>query len=61
MKRKKTFALLPLRERALSRRELSEIADYGRYDAKYFRSDVQIREFIWSKTVVRIPPSKYLV
>jgi nitroreductase len=54
-KEKSSKALRPVRERAHSRRGLDEIVHYERYDKKKFRSDEQIKEFIWSKTVTRIP------
>ena len=50
-------ALRPVRERASCRRELDEIVHYEHYDMAKFRSDGQIKEFIWSKTVTRIPRS----
>jgi nitroreductase len=48
-------ALRPVRERASFRRELDEIVHYERYDRGKFRSDEKVKEFIWSKTVTRIP------
>jgi len=51
-------ALLPVRERASFRRELAEIVHYEHYDMGRFRSDEEIKEFIWSKTVTRIPSIK---
>ncbi|MFC1933415.1 nitroreductase family protein [Chloroflexota bacterium] len=47
--------LRPVRERAPLRRELKEIVHYGRYDMGKFRSDEEVRDFIWDKTVTRIP------
>jgi hypothetical protein len=54
-KEKSSKALRPVRERASSRRGLDEIVHYEQYDKGKFRSDEQIKEFIWSKTVTRIP------
>jgi len=51
-------ALRPVRERASFRRELAEIVHYEHYDMGRFRSDEEIKEFIWSKTVTRIPSIK---
>jgi nitroreductase len=51
-------ALRPVRERAPFRRELAEIVHYEHYDMAKFRSDEEIKEFIWSKTVTRIPRIK---
>lgn len=51
-------ALRPVRERAPFRRELAEIVHYEHYDMGKFRSDEEIKEFIWSKTVTRIPRIK---
>lgn len=48
-------ALRPVRERASFRRELAEIVHYEHYDMGKFRSDEKLKEFIWSKTVTRIP------
>jgi nitroreductase len=48
-------ALRPVRERARSRRGLDDIVHYERYDKGKFRSDEEITEFIWSKTVTRVP------
>jgi ribosomal protein L31E len=50
-------ALRPVRERASYRRELDEIVHYKHYDMAKFRSDEQVNEFIWSKTVTRISRS----
>lgn len=57
-KEKRDKTLRPVRERASLRRELNEIVHYERYDMKKFRSDEKVNEFIWSKTVTRIPPVK---
>lgn len=48
--------LRPVRERAPFRRELKEIVHYGHYEMEKFRSDEEVREFIWGKTVTRIRP-----
>jgi nitroreductase len=57
-KEKSDKALRPVRERASFRRELAEIVHYEHYDMGKFRSDEKVREFIWSKTVTRIPRIK---
>jgi nitroreductase len=57
-KEKSEEALRPVRERAAFRRELAEIVHYEHYDMGKFRSDEKIKEFIWSKTVTRIPRVK---
>jgi nitroreductase len=57
-KEKSEKALRPVRERASSRRELAEIVHYEHYDMGKFRSDEKVEEFIWSKTVTRIPRVK---
>jgi len=57
-KEKSDKALRPVRERASFRRELAEIVHYEHYDMGKFRSDEMVREFIWSKTVTRIPRVK---
>jgi len=54
-KEKNDAALRPVRERASFRRALNEIVHYERYDMEKFRSDEKVKEFIWSKTVTRIP------
>ena len=54
-KEKSDAALRPVRERASFRRELDEIVHYERYNMEKFRSDEKVKEFIWSKTVTRIP------
>ncbi len=56
-KEKKTRALVPVRERAAFRRELRDIVHHERYDITKYRSDKEVDEFIWSKTVTRIRPS----
>jgi 5,6-dimethylbenzimidazole synthase len=53
----KAQALKPVRERASSRRELGEIIHYERYDMERFRSDEKVKEFVWSKSVTRVPRS----
>ena len=57
-KEKSEKALRPVRERASFRRELAEIVHYEHYDMGKFRSDEKVEEFIWSKTVTRIPRVK---
>jgi nitroreductase len=57
-KGKSEKALRPVRERASFRRELAEIVHYEHYDVGKFRSDEKVKEFIWSKTVTRIPRVK---
>ena len=57
-KEKSSKALRPVRERARSRRGLDEIVHYELYDRDKFRSDEEIKEFIWSETVTRIPPKE---
>lgn len=57
-KEKSEKALRPVRERASFRRELAEIVHYEHYDMGKFRSDEKVEEFIWSKTVTRIPRIK---
>jgi len=57
-KEKRDKTLRPVRERASLRRELNEIVHYERYDMKKFRSDEKVKDFIWSKTVTRIPRVK---
>jgi nitroreductase len=47
--------LCPVRERAPLRRELKEIVHCGRYDMGKFRSEKEVTDFIWGKTVTRIP------
>jgi len=54
-KEKSDNALRPVRERASFRRELDQIVHYERYEMEKFRSDEKAKEFIWSKTVTRIP------
>lgn len=46
-----------VKERARFRRELREMVHYGHYDMGKFRSDEEVKDFIWSKTVTRIPRS----
>lgn len=57
-KEKSDKALRPVKERASFRRELSEIVHHERYDRGKFRSDEKVKEFIWRKTVTRIPHVK---
>ena len=54
-KEERDKSLRRVRERAPFRRELQEIVHYGHYDMGKFRTDENIKEFIWSKTVTRIP------
>lgn len=51
-------ALRPVRERARYRRSLESIVHYEHYDSNKFRTDEDIKEFIWKHTVVRIPRSR---
>jgi 5,6-dimethylbenzimidazole synthase len=53
-KERRTRVLTPVRERAPFRRELRDIVHHGCYDLSKYRSDKEIDEFIWSKTVTRI-------
>ncbi len=53
----KNKRMQPIRERAPFRRSLEEIVHYERFDKKKFRSDEEVRQFIWSKSVTRIPRS----
>ena len=55
-KERRTRALTPVRERAHFRRELRDIVHCERYDMEKYRSDEEVNEFIWSKTVTRIRP-----
>ena len=54
---KRNKKLLPVRERARQRRPLNELVHYGQYDRSKLRSDKEVEEFIWSKSVTRIPRS----
>jgi len=54
---KRSKKLRPVRERAPFRRELEEIVHHGHYDTGKLRSDEEVKQFIWSKTVTRIPRS----
>jgi nitroreductase len=56
-KEKQTGPLAPVLERAPLRRELDEMVHYERYDMGKYRSDEEIKKFIWSKSVTRIPRS----
>lgn len=49
--------LRAVKERARFRRGLKEMVHYEHYDMGKFRSDKEVNEFIWSKTVTRIPSS----
>ena len=50
----KNQRIQPVRERARQRRPLNELVHYGKYDRSRLRSDKEIEEFIWSKSVTRI-------
>ena len=54
-KEKQTGPLAPVLERAPLRRDLDEIVHYEHYDINKYRSDEELKEFIWSKSVTRIP------
>ncbi len=54
---KRNKKLRPVRERAPFRRDLKDIVHYGQYDSSRFRSDEEVQQFIWSKSVTRIPRS----
>lgn len=56
-KEKRAKTLLPIKGRAQCRRELDEIVHYEHYAMEKFRSDEEVKEFIWSKSVTRIPES----
>jgi len=49
--------LRAVKERARFRRGLKEMVHHEHYDMGKFRSDKEVNEFIWSKTVTRIPRS----
>ena len=53
-KERRTRVLFPVRERAPFRRKLRDIVHHECYDMKKYRSDEELDEFIWSKTVTRI-------
>lgn len=55
-KEKRTRVLIPVRKRASFRRQMRDIVHYERYDMEKYRSDEEVNEFIWSKTVTRIRP-----
>lgn len=50
-------SLRQVKERAPYRRRLEEITHYEFYDGDKFRTDDRLEEFIWSRTVTRIPSS----
>jgi nitroreductase len=50
-----SYTLSPVRERARLRRELKEIVHYESYDMGKFRSEKEVTDFIWDKTVTRVP------
>lgn len=54
-KERQSKPLAPVLERAPLRRELDEIVHYERYDMGKYRSDDEVKQFIWSKSVTRIP------
>ncbi|MCK4222209.1 MAG: nitroreductase family protein [Dehalococcoidia bacterium] len=54
-KESKDRFLRPVTERAPFRRALQEIVHYEHYDGGKFRTDENVEEFIWSRTVTRIP------
>ena len=56
-KEKKSKPLAPVLERASRRRELDEQVHYERYDMGKYRSDDELKEFVWSASVTRIPRS----
>ena len=56
-KEKQTSSLAPVLERASLRRDLDEIIHYEHYDMGKYRSDDEVKTFIWSKSVTRIPRS----
>ena len=56
-KEKKTKPLAPVLERASRRRELDEMVHYEHYDMNKYRSDDELKKFIWSKSVTRVPRS----
>lgn len=55
-KEKRTRVLIPVRKRASFRRQMRDIVHYERYDMEKYRSDEEVNEFVWSKTVTRIRP-----
>jgi len=53
----KQSTLRVVKERARFRRGLKEMVHYDHYDMEKFRTDGEVKEFIWSKTITRIPSS----
>ena len=51
----KQATLRTVKERAGFRRALEEVLHYERYDMGKHRTDTQVKEFIWSRTITRIP------
>jgi nitroreductase len=43
-----------VKERSGLRRGLGEVVHYDRYDTRRFRTDEEVKEFIWSSTVTRM-------
>ena len=56
-KEKETKPLTPVLERASRRRDLDEMVHYEHYDMNKYRSDDELKEFIWSESVTRISRS----
>lgn len=56
-KERQTGPLAPVLERAPLRRDLDELVHYERYDMGKYRSDEELKKFIWSSSVTRIPRS----
>jgi len=56
-KEKQTKPLAPVLQRASLRRELDEMIHYEHYDMRKHRSDEEVKKFIWSKSVTRVPRS----
>lgn len=54
-RQKSDKAMQPVLERAPVRRELEEFVHYEHYDMGKFRSKEQLKQYIWSKTVIRVP------
>ena len=58
VKEKQTKPLAPVLERAPLRRGLDEIVHYEHYDTGKYRSDDELKKFIWSRSVTRIPRTR---
>ena len=54
---RKNERMRPVRERARQRRSFNELVHYSKYDRSRLRSDKEIADFIWSKSVTRITRS----